>query len=279
MKEKIIAAFKIIRPINAIIAFVSVIVAAFICSPEEIAWFSVLLASFAAAFTLSAGNIINDIYDLGIDKVNRPERPLPSGKISKNSALILYFLLIAASLILSWFINLYAFIIVIIATILLVLYSKFLKRVLFIGNILVALLTGLVFIFGGVAVRNPSAAIIPALFAFLINFIREIVKDMQDVDGDKNAGVNTFPIRYGFQKSKILILLITFTLILYTLYPFVARLYKIEYFIIVMIIVNPILVFSLKILFKDRSIKNLNMISNLLKLSMVFGLIAIYLGV
>ena len=279
MKEKIIAAFKIIRPINAIIAFVSVIVAAFFCSPEEISWFSVLLASFAAAFTLSAGNIINDIYDLGIDKVNRPERPLPSGKISKNSALILYFLLIAASLILSWFINLYAFIIVIIATILLVLYSKFLKRVLFIGNILVALLTGLVFIFGGVAVRNPSAAIIPALFAFLINFIREIVKDMQDVDGDKNAGVNTFPIRYGFQKSKILILLITFTLILYTLYPFVARLYKIEYFIIVMIIVNPILVFSLKILFKDRSIKNLNMISNLLKLSMVFGLIAIYLGV
>ena len=279
MKEKIIAAFKIIRPINAIIAFVSVIVAAFICSPEEIAWFSVLLASFAAAFTLSAGNIINDIYDLGIDKVNRPERPLPSGKISKNSALILYFLLIAASLILSWFINLYAFIIVIIATILLVLYSKFLKRVLFIGNILVALLTGLVFIFGGVVVRNPSAAIIPALFAFLINFIREVVKDMQDVDGDKNAGVNTFPIRYGFQKSKILILLMTFTLILYTLYPFVARLYKIEYFIIVMIIVNPILVFSLKILFKDRSIKNLNMISNLLKLSMVFGLIAIYLGV
>ena len=255
------------------------IVAAFICSPEEIAWFSVLLASFAAAFTLSAGNIINDIYDLGIDKVNRPERPLPSAKISKNSALILYFLFIAASLILSWFINLCAFMIVIIATILLVIYSKFLKRVLFVGNILVALLTGLVFIFGGVAVRNPSAAIIPALFAFLINFIREVVKDMQDVDGDKNAGVNTFPIRYGFQKSKILILLITFTLILYTLYPFVARLYKIEYFIIVMIIVNPILVFSLKILFKDRSIKNLNMISNLLKLSMVFGLIAIYLGV
>ena len=279
MKEKIIAAFKIIRPINAIIAFVSVIVAAFFCSPEEISWFSVLLASFAAAFTLSAGNIINDIYDLGIDKVNRPERPLPSGKISKNSALILYFLLIAASLILSWFINLYAFIIVIIATILLVIYSKFLKRVLLVGNILIALLTGLVFIFGGVAVRNSSAAIIPALFAFLINFIREIVKDMQDVDGDKNAGVNTFPIRYGFQKSRILILLITFTLILYTLYPFVARLYKIEYFIIVMIIVNPILVFSLKILIKDRSIKNLNMISNLLKLSMVFGLIAIYLGV
>ena len=279
MKEKIIAAFKIIRPINAIITFVSMIVTAFICSPEEIAWFSVLLASFAAAFTLSAGNIINDIYDLGIDKVNRPERPLPSGKISKNSALILYFLLIAASLILSWFINLYAFMIVIIANILLVIYSKFLKRVLLVGNILIALLTGLVFIFGGVAVRNPSAAIIPALFAFLINFIREVVKDMQDVDGDKNAGVNTFPIRYGFQKSKILILLITFTLLLYTLYPFVARLYKIEYFIIVMIIVNPILVFSLKILIKDRSIKNLNMISNLLKLSMVFGLIAIYLGV
>ena len=70
----------------------------------------------------------------------------------------------------------------------------------------VAFLTGLVFIFGGVVVENPTAAIVPAIFAFLINLIREIVKDMEDVEGDNKAGVITFPIKFGFQKSKILIL-------------------------------------------------------------------------
>ena len=67
----------------------------------------------------------------------------------------------------------------------------------------------------------------------------------------------------------------------YTLYliPFITQLYKIEYFIVVMVIVNPILVYCLKILFEDHSVKNLKKISNLLKSSMVFGLIAIYFGV
>ena len=164
-------------------------------------------------------------------------------------------------------------------TFILYLYSKYLKRIPLVGNITVAFLTGLVFVFGGVAVGNPSAAIIPAIFAFLINLIREIVKDMEDIEGDTKAGISTFPIKFGFQKSKIIILIITISLILYTIYPFITQIYKIEYFVIIMITVNPILVYSLKLQFENHSSKNLNKISNLLKLNMVFGLIAIYFGV
>ena len=72
-----------------------------------------------------------------------------------------------------------------------------------IGNITVAFLTGLVFIFGGVVVENPSAAIVPAVFAFLINLIREIVKDIEDVEGDNKAGCdNISQLSLDFKNQK-----------------------------------------------------------------------------
>jgi len=228
---------------------------------------------------MASGNIINDIYDIDIDRVNKPSRPLPSEKISIKVAYIFYFVFIAASVFISSLLNEKAIAIVLVSILLLFLYSKYLKRIPLVGNITVAILTGLVFIFGGVVVENPAAAMVPAVFAFLINLIREIVKDMEDVEGDTKAGMITFPIKSGYRKSKLFISLITISLILYTLYPFITQLYKIEYFIVVMVIVNPILVYCLKILFEDESVKNLKRISNLLKLSMVFGLIAIYIGV
>jgi len=277
--EKLTAIVKIVRPLNFLITFVSVIVAAIICQPQTTPELNIFLAAFAASFVMASGNIINDIYDIDIDRVNKPSRPLPSEKISIKVAYIFYFVFIAASVFISSLLNEKAIAIVLVSILLLFLYSKYLKRIPLVGNITVAILTGLVFIFGGVVVANPSAAVVPAVFAFLINLIREIVKDMEDVEGDTKAGVVTFPIKFGSRKSKLFISLITISLILYTLYPFITQLYKIEYFIVVMVIVNPILVYCLKILFEDESVKNLKRISNLLKLSMVFGLIAIYIGV
>jgi geranylgeranylglycerol-phosphate geranylgeranyltransferase len=279
LTEKLTAIIKLIRPINFLITFISVIVAAVICFPDKLLSMNLFIAALAASLVMASGNIINDIFDIEIDRINRPSRPLPSGLIKINFALFFYFILVLISLALSLLINQSAFTIVLNSHLILFLYSKYLKKVPLIGNITVAFLTGLVFIFGGVAVGNPSAAIIPASFAFLINLIREIVKDMEDIEGDQKADVITFPIKFGFQKSKIIILIITISLILYTIYPFITQIYKIEYFVIIMITVNQILVYSLKLLFANHSPKNLNKISNLLKLNMVFGLIAIYFGV
>lgn len=279
MVETLTATISIIRPLNFLITFVTVIVAAIICFPGHPIELNIFLAGLSASLVMASGNIINDIYDIEIDRVNKPFRPLPSGKISVKKAYLLYFVFIAVSVLISSILNEIAIAIVLISILILFFYSKYLKRVPLVGNITVAFLTGLVFIFGGVVVENASAAIVPAVFAFLINLIREIVKDMEDADGDTKAGVITYPVKFGFQKSKILILILTISLLLYTLYPFFNKLYNIEYFLIVMIIVNPILVYCLKILFQQNSSKSLNNISNLLKLNMVFGLIAIYLGV
>ncbi len=130
----------------------------------------------------------------------------------------LYISSVFISILISVFLNEVALAIVLFSILILFVYSKFLKQIPLIGNITVAFLTGLVFIFGGVVVENPIAAIVPAVFAFLINLIREIVKDMEDVEGDNKVGVITFPIKFGIQKSKIIILISALTLyfLLYT---------------------------------------------------------------
>jgi geranylgeranylglycerol-phosphate geranylgeranyltransferase len=269
---------QITRPINFVITFLSVIVAAAICVEGDYQVYKIILAAFSASFTLSAGNIINDIKDIETDKVSHPKRPLAAGKITVNQAKVEYILLTVIAILLSVFIKLPALIIVITATVLLFLYSYYFKKVPILGNIIVSLLTGLVFIYGGVAVNNPLAAIIPAIFAFLINLIREVVKDMQDVEGDLKQGIITFPGKFGFSSSKLLVAELTIVLILFTLYPFITRLYKIEFTILIMAVVNPLLVYNLKILFKDHSSSDLNKISNILKVNMLIGLIAILLG-
>jgi geranylgeranylglycerol-phosphate geranylgeranyltransferase len=276
--NKISAYIKISRPINFLITIFSVIVASIICIEGNYSITKILLAAFSGGLIASAGNIINDYFDINIDRINRPQRVLPSGKLKLKEALFLYILLTILAFISSLLINGDAFLIACVASILLFLYSYRIKRILLLSNILVASLTGLTLIYGGIAVNNVRSAILPAFFAFLINFVREIVKDMEDVEGDKYEGIKTLPLVYGIAASKKIILVSTIVLILLTFYPFVLSLYRIEYFILVMILVNPLLVYVIKSIFENDSSKNLNKLSILLKLDMVFGLAAIYLG-
>jgi geranylgeranylglycerol-phosphate geranylgeranyltransferase len=275
---KSIAIIRITRPVNLIITFFSIIIAALICSNGMIAPGRVIFASVSGALTAAAGNIINDLFDIEIDKINRPGRPLASGILTRREAGFLFVFFTVISLVLSCFINRFAFIIDACALILLFFYSYRLKRVILLGNFVVAFLTGLAFIYGGVSVDNLKYAFIPGVFALLINFIREMVKDMEDIEGDMSAGIFSFPYLYGFKPAKRVITVFSLILIIASFIPFLFRLYKIEYFILIMALVNPILIYSLKSLFKDNTKKNLNKISSMLKLDMLFGLIAIYLG-
>jgi 4-hydroxybenzoate polyprenyltransferase len=269
---------KIARPINVLITFFVVVVAILITQKEQTDFSTILLASIAASLVAAAGNIVNDIYDIETDKISHPKRPLVLSEISKKEVWYLYIVLNFISFFIAASLKPILLVIVITSMILLFIYSAYLKTLPLVGNMTIALLTALAFIYGGYVTNNPATAIVPAGFAFLINMIREIVKDIQDVEGDKKAGVSTFPIKYGFQKSKFLIVISTIILILYTLYPFIAQLYKIEYFVVVMVFVNPLLVLTLKILYDSKNENNLSVVSNMLKLNMVLGLIAIYLG-
>ena len=276
--KKTFAYIKISRPINFLISFLVIIVACVISINGEYTVLKIMFGGLTGALTASARNVINDYFDINIDKVNRPNRVLPKGELTLNEALGFYVFLSFVSLFLSIFISLIALLEVFLASILLFLYSYKIKKIPLLGNFVVAFLTGFAFIYGGMVVNNSKAAMIPALFALLINFIREIVKDMQDITGDKQQGIKSYPAVHGFNRSKMIIVFVTIVLIILTVFPFINEFYAIEYFLIVMVIVNPLLVYIVKSLFDDDSTKNLNKLSNLLKLDMVIGLTAIFLG-
>lgn len=269
---------KLIRPLNCLITFLTVIVAAFIASENSFPFAIIVSGAIAAFLVAAAGNVINDYFDVEIDKIAHPDRPLITGNIEKKRALYFYLILNVIAILISYFISLVVFGIVVLSAVLLLLYSFTLKRVILFGNFTVAWLTGMVFLFGGVLAGNIYAAVVPAIFAFMINFIREIVKDIQDIKGDLNAGIITFPSRFGIDKTMVIIFVLTITLILITFHPFIFSYYRIEYFLVIMIIVNPVLVYFLKSLYNNNSPENLKKLSGVLKLNMLFGLIAIYLG-
>lgn len=270
--------FLISRPINFILTFFVIFIACLISATDNYNYLIIILASLSGSIVASAGNIVNDYFDYEIDKINRPERVLPRHLITKNFALILFFIFSVISICIVSFISLAATIIVVLTITLLFFYSFYLKRLILIGNISVAFCTGLAFIFGGVVVNNWTYSIIPAAFAFLINLIREIVKDIEDIEGDSKNAIVTFPIKYGFKKTFFLVLTITVILIISTTIPFFYKLYRIEYFVVVMPVVNVLLVYILRELWRSQTKNNLRRISNLLKLDMLLGLIAIYLG-
>jgi len=276
--SKLRAYIVLIRPLNFFITFFVVIVGSIICATEVYSIYIILMAAISAALTAAAGNVINDIYDKESDKINHPNRPLAKGVISDKNAWTEYFILTFIAILISTFINQVAFVIVVLTSILLYLYSIRLKKIPLIGNITIAYLTGLAFVYGGVAVNNVNDAIIPAVFAFMINLIRELLKDIEDIEGDKKVELTSFPIKFGTKAAINLITSLTIALIVITFYPFINHIYNIEFFIIVMILVNPLLVYFIKVLYEDKHYNNLNKLSNMLKLNMVFGLLAIFLG-
>ena len=277
--NKISSILKIARPENVVITFVAVVIGAIISAGIQSLQLSVIWGAFSLAFACAAGNVINDIYDIEIDKINKPDRVLPSGSLSVSTAKIIYLIGLLISIALSLLNGIVSLIFVFVVNTTLFLYSADLKKRILLSNITVALLTASALFYGGLIAGNIGGSIIPAAFAFLINLIREIVKDMEDAKGDSEKGVLTLPNRFGFAATKKIIYIITFILILATFYPFLFKVYKIEYFVTIMVLVNPVLIYFVKSLIDEDSSKNLKKLSFLLKLNMLFGMIAIYLGI
>ncbi len=269
---------KLIRPVNFIISFISIIVAGLICKGILFNWASLLIAALAGALTGSAGNVINDYFDYDIDKINRPNRVLPSGKLKKFNALTFYFFLLFIITFLTVNLNFISIVIVIVANVVIFFYSYKLKGVILVGNFVVSFFTGMAFIFGGASIGNAKEAVIPAVFAFLINFIREVVKDAEDAEGDYANDVVTFPVLYGLKSTRNLVVAFSVLLSVCSVLPYVFGIYKIEYFIIIMTVFNPLFIYSIRLFTQNSDIKTYSKVSFQLKILMIIGIVAIYFG-
>lgn len=270
--------FTLIRPINFVITGASIYVSCLLAGGTQSQFLAMLFASLGGAFIGGGGMVINDVFDIEIDRINKPNRPLPSGAIDKFDALMFYGGISGAGLIMSAYSTRTAFIIAFAAVPIIFLYSYKFKSTPLFGNLIVGGLTGLAFIYGGAAVGNIRQAIIPALFAFLINVGREIIKDMEDVEGDAKNGAVTYPIKYGMKNAAMLSSLFLIAVIVSTVVPYVNGVYGVKYFIAVTIGVNIVIAYVLYSLWRDQTTKNLNLLSTILKWDMFIGLAAIYLG-
>ena len=269
--------FALLRPFNIGIVFLTIAAAAVLAGARAADWLLVLLASLSGALIAGGGYAINDYFDLEIDRINKPSRPLPGGTVSTRGAwrvwgtTSLIGLLFGATLgmgtlaiALFWVVSLYF-------------YSRIFKRTVLLGNLLVGLVTALAFVYGSLAVGNLERSFFPALFAFLINVARELVKDVEDIEGDARQNAQTLPVKYGAKQGLILASLTIVLLISSTFLPYSSGLYSIEYLAIVGL-VNLALVYVVISMWKDRTASNLSKLSRILKLSMVVGLVAIYAG-
>jgi geranylgeranylglycerol-phosphate geranylgeranyltransferase len=270
---------KIIRPLNFLITFLSVIGGGFIAVREtsNFPLGILIIAGLSAALIGSAGNVINDYFDLEIDRVNRPERAIPSGAISQHAALIYGNILFFLGIFLAAEISIPLFLIAFFTSLLLFIYSYKLKRLPLIGNITVAFLTGLVFIYSAIAAGNWAGGIVPFVFAFEINLIREILKDIEDIEGDRLNGLKTLPVSIGKDFSKKLIFILTLILLITTPVPFFVFEYNTLYILLIILFVDVPLLYFLVSLQKEKS--NIRKLSNSLKYLMLLGLATMIIGV
>ena len=203
MLRTLIGYLRLMRIHNCLIAFFSIIVTAFIASRSFTVRPGVLLGAVVTLFIMAGGNALNDYCDDEIDRLNKPGRPVPSGLIAPKSALIFSAALFFIGLLLSLFLNLLAMSIVIVNTCLLTVYARNSKRMFFAANLLVALMTSSVFIFSGAIVKTMNLDIIVlASSAFFVMTSREILKDIEDVQGDRRSGALTIPIKLGVKRAR-----------------------------------------------------------------------------
>ena len=193
--------FKITRPANAVVSGITAIIAYLIATGTVIP--STILLLVTVTLITAAGNVINDYFDANIDRINRPERPIPSGSVSPKAARGFAVTLFLSGILVAIFTPSLCLFIAIINTLILVLYAVKLKSMPVVGNATVAYLTASIFLFGGAFAGGDALVLMLPLAAitFLATMAREILKDAEDVEGDAAGDAYTLPICTGIQST------------------------------------------------------------------------------
>ena len=268
----------IIRPLNVFLGGLTILISSLIIKYEGPA-ISVILPVFVVMFFTIGANTLNDYFDYEIDKINRPDRAISSGLVLRNQALILSLFSFIIGVLIALRLNKDSQLLSIgVSLPLIIAYNVKLKNYPLIGNIIVSLILAMSFIYAGLVFKKTEPLIIPALLAFGLTLIREIVKDLADIKGDKSAGLMTFPIVYGKKKTIILCTILSLFLGIGSFIPFLTGYYNTFYGISLILMVEiPLAVVVISLLNKPV-ILTAKRGSKLLKFCTLGGLFSIYIG-
>jgi 4-hydroxybenzoate polyprenyltransferase len=292
--------FKIIRWPNVLLTILTQLVIVYgLLIPSlvdpALNWWQLLLLISATGLLTASGNVINDIYDVAIDQINKPEKLLVTKSISESSAYNLYFVLTILAVICGFVLSnsldkpILSSVFVGIAFVL-YLYASSLKSMLLIGNLVISILVALVILITGVfelfpVITESSQPVFKflmerllefSLMAFLINLVREWVKDCEDINGDKAGGRNTLAIALGRTRAARFIAFFILGVIMllgWFVYEYIYLNDIITYYFI-FLIMGPLMFVMIK-LWTAQTQKEFRILSTILKVVLLFGILSI----
>jgi len=280
--KKLSGFLRLIRPLNCVMMGFAVIVGASLVSSLN---FSLnLVLGFVASFTLTGASMaINDYYDRGIDAINAPKRPIPSGAINPNEALFFALILSIIGFVASWRTNVLCLVAAAVAWIVSVTYVTKGKSTGLPGNLLVSTCVAVPFVYGSFVVQVELAereALIVAILAaivFLSNTGREVAKGIVDVEGDRSKDMNTVAVLHGERVAAVASSF--FLLAAVGLTPLPWRLGLVSQWYLPFVILTDVgLVWSCVSLLRNYSRRNARRVKNLILLWFIIGLSAFISG-
>jgi geranylgeranylglycerol-phosphate geranylgeranyltransferase len=279
MGTKLVGLIQLFRPELPFAAGVCVALGEFIAL-GKFPTFQVIFWGFACGFFLSGtALVLNDYFDLEVDRINAPERPLPSGKVSPREAVIVSILAALLGLMAASAINLPALVLSILFWAIGFLYNWKYKQSGLLGNLMVSSSVAITFILGGIAVGKPWSKPVWTfgLIAFFIDLGEEIAGDAMDMQGDQKRGSKSIAIKIGktfaLRISGFLFLLV----ILISFIPFALGWFGIGYLIMVSIMAVAVFYFTIKLVM-SRTPKEGRRFMRWIYLTAIFGMLAFIIG-
>ncbi|MFW9771848.1 MAG: geranylgeranylglycerol-phosphate geranylgeranyltransferase [Candidatus Heimdallarchaeota archaeon] len=281
---------EILRPINDIMGSFTVVIGILntrIDIPVDLIIINIILGAITYFFIAASGMVINDIYDIEIDKINRPQRPIPSGRISIHQAKIIFFITYGVGIVISIFHSLFfrlGFLNIILAVFFGFIgwvYAKWGKKSGFFGNLIVSVSFSIGLIYGAIL----NNALIPSYiyFFFLTSFFlllsREVIKGCEDIEGDRELNVKTLAILIGIKKSTKMAITFSFLAIIFFILPNLTPIISPTLFLISMIFGLAVVGYATILMFYSKSEReNFKKISLFLKVGAFLGLLAFLLA-
>ena len=257
--------------------------------------FNYILLVIATVCVAAGGYVINNIMDQETDEIAKPHNRVVGFSISETVAYNWYIGLTIVGVGIGFYLSnviykpTFASMFILVAT-LLYMYATSFKQIPLLGNVVVALLLstsiiiiGLFDILPAIDADNRfrmkeafSILMDYAIFAFIINLIREIVKDLEDMDGDYQSGINTLPITIGIPKTKIIVGILTVISIGILAYYINSNLFELDYVIYytLVFIIGPLIYFGVKLMNAETK-KQLHHLSLVLKIILFFGILSV----
>ena len=275
--SRLLAIVQILRPHNMLAAS-GCIVAGYLLSGGRDGREIVLPFVFTAVVT-GLGNLINDYFDREIDEINKPGRPIPSGRLAADPVRWLYGVGTALNTV-AMIVWLHGAMLALMMVWqgLLFYYAWHGKRVTLVGNLLVAGIGASAFVGGAIPTGHFPATVYPAVLAFLLVMGRELIKGAEDIPGDRKAGATTVAVRFGAGAATALAALSLFVCVIITPIPGLIHYYGVAYLLVMELLFVPGVLAAACLVLRSNERALLHRASRILKIEMFFGILAMALG-